>query len=317
MRTRLGDRAAAMAALIWLAGGCATFDTQIPESLEPSVKLAGTPFYPQLQNHCGPAALSTLLEASGVRPDYDEVAERVYIPGLEGSLQVEMMAAARRYDRIPYRVPGELSALLTEVEAGHPVLILQNLRVRSLPVWHYAVVIGYDRDQNQILMRSGTERELSTPTGRWMRRWDWASRWAIVVLEPGDLPVSAELPAVLRALSDFDEHGSAQARLKAWRAASEKWPREPLAWMGLGNAHYALGEREAAASHLRQTLEIRPGHWPARLNLAQLLLELDQPCRGKKVIQARSMPFDYPLMQAHGKLSIRLDQACEAKNRSG
>ncbi|MEX2499468.1 MAG: PA2778 family cysteine peptidase [Wenzhouxiangellaceae bacterium] len=300
-----------------LGSGCASFDVRIPESLEPRVDLTDTPFHPQLEHHCGPAALTTVLEASGARPEYEEVADRVYVPDLKGSLQVEMMATARNFDRIPFRVPGELSAVLAEVEAGHPVLILQNLRIRSLPAWHYAVVVGYDREHKEILMRSGTERELTTPVRRWMRQWDWASRWAIVVLEPGDLPAEPSQAAVFRALADFDENARPESRLRAWTGAAEHWPDAALVHMGLGNARYEMDRREAAADSFRQALATQPEHWPARLNLAQVLLELDRPCEGLQVIKAQAMDYDHPLVETHGTLSIRLEQACNAGNPSG
>lgn len=309
--------AAGLAALMLFAAGCATYDAHIPESLSPRVELADTPFHPQVEHHCGPAALTTVLEASGVQPEYDAVAERVYVPDLEGSLQVEMMAGARSFGRIPFRVRGELSAVLAEVEAGRPVLILQNLRVRTLPAWHYAVVVGYDREIDRILMRSGTERTLATPVSKWMRQWDWGGRWAIVVLEPGDLPVRPDRTVVLRALADFDENAGPEPRLRAWQAAAGHWPESALVHMGLGNARYALDERSAAADAFRRALDRQPQHWPARLNLAQVLLELNRACEGMEVIESESMGFDHPLVETHGKLSIKLQEACKRDNPSG
>src|SRR6056297_2279335 len=310
MSKNRGIGVAALVAPMLLAGGCATYDARIPESLSPRVELADTPFHPQLENHCGPAALTTVLEASGIRPQYDVVAERVYVPDLEGSLQVEMMASARSFDRIPFRVPGELSAVLAEVEAGHPVLILQNLRVRSLPAWHYAVVIGYDRDDDRILMRSGTEAVQETPVSKWMRQWDWASRWAIVVLAPGELPAQSDRTAIFRALADFDETAEPESRLRAWAAAAERWPDAALVHMGLGNAHYELGKHGAAVDSFRQALNHHPEHWPARINLTQVLLELHRPCEGHRVLEAGMMPLDHPLVETHGKLSIELEERC-------
>jgi hypothetical protein len=309
--------AAALAAPILFATGCASFDTRIPESLDSSVYLEDTPFHPQLENHCGPAALMTVLEASGVHPEYDAVADRVFVPELEGSLQVEMMAAARSFERIPFRVGGTLADVLAEVAGGHPVLILQNLRVRSWPAWHYAVVVGYDRADKRIVMRSGTEREMVTPANRWMRQWDWAGRWAIVVLPPGELPARPDRAPVLRALADFDERGTPHARLRAWRAAADVWPDEALVQMGLGNAHHALGEPEAAAARFREALAIRPDHWPARLNLGLVLLETGQPCKGLEIVQAEPMPFDHALVETHGNVAIRLDRACAKLREAG
>lgn len=305
------NRAVVMAAfLVLLVSGCASFDTKIPADWEPRVELTETPFYPQLEHHCGPAALITVLEASGARPSYDEVVDRIFVPGLEGSLQVELMAATRSFGRIPFRLPGRLKPVLAEVEAGRPVLILQNLRVPSMPAWHYAVVVGYDRERSEILMRSGNERLQLTPSRRWMRQWDWASRWAVVVLEPGLLPVDPHLPAVLRALSDFDDFAAAEPRLRAWRSLTERWPSEPLAWLGTGNALYALGALEAALADWARALEIDPRSWPARLNQAQTLAELDRPCHGLRVVNTEPMSPDHPLIEARARLAQSLEHGC-------
>jgi len=308
--------AAVLAALFFLLlTACAGLDTRIPDTWEPRVELSETPFYPQLQHHCGPAALITVLEASGATPTYEQVADRVYVPGLEGSLQVELMAATRSFGRIPFRLPGELLSVLAEVEAGRPVLILQNLHVPTRPAWHYAVVIGYDRERDEILMRSGSETLQATPSRRWMRQWDWASRWAIVVLEPGELPVNPQLPAVLRALADFDDHGSAEPRLRAWQAVAGRWPEEPLAWMGTGNARHELGALDEAAIDFQYALDIDPERWPVRLNLAHVLLELDRPCHGLRIVEAEPMAFDHPLREVHGRLALELEMACGSGSR--
>jgi len=308
--------AAVLAALMLLLSGCAGFDTKIPETWEPRVELRETPFYPQLEHHCGPAALITVLEASGAAPTYGEVADRIYIPELKGSLQVELMAATRSFERIPFRLPGDFLSVLAEVEGGRPVLILQNLRVRSVPAWHYAVVVGYDRKRSEVLMRSGTERLQATPARRWMRQWDWASRWAIVVLEPGQLPLNPHLPAVLRALADFDDHAPPAPRLRSWETVAERWPDEPLAWMGAGNANYELGLLEAAAINFEQALDLRPDSWPVRLNLAQVLLELERSCRAQRLVEAHGMPFDHPLVLVHGNLTLQLARACDLQSGS-
>ena len=311
MSKRPACGAAVMAApFLLLVTACATLDTTIPESWAPRVELTETPFHAQLEHHCGPAALATVLEAAGASPSYEALVDRIYVPGLEGSLQVELLATTRHYHRIPFRVPGELEAVLAEVVAGRPVLILQNLGLPSRPIWHYAVVIGYDRDRGEILMRSGEERVQVTRLRPWMRQWDWASRWAMVVLRPGELPVHREFPPIVRALADFDDHGSGHLRLQAWLAVADYWPLEALAWMGVGNAHYSLGALAEAARNFETALQLQPDHWPARLNLAVVLLEQDHSCRGRDVLAARPMASDHPWREVLGDLTERLERAC-------
>ena len=301
------ERAAVSAAFfcLWLSG-CASFDTRIPDTWEARVELQEIPFYSQQAHHCGPAALLTVLDASGVSPRYDQVVERVYVPGLEGSLQVELMAAARGFERIPFRLAGELVPVLSEINAGRPVLILQNLRLPGLPAWHYAVVVGYDRERAEILMRSGNEPLQRTPVRRWMRQWDWASRWAIVVLAPGELPVNPNRPAVLRALVDFDDQAPAGSRLLAWQSVAVQWPDESLAWIGKGNARFELGELEGAAEDFAHALVLMPESWPARLNLVQVLLMLDRPGDARRIFNAQPIGCDHPLFDVHARLQDRL-----------
>ena len=65
------------------------------------------PFFPQEKFQCGPAALAGVLAASGVEVSPEALVSEVYIPARQGSLQIEMKAAARRAGRIAYELGGE------------------------------------------------------------------------------------------------------------------------------------------------------------------------------------------------------------------
>jgi hypothetical protein len=103
-----------------------------------------------------------------------------------------------------------LDALLAEVAAGHPVLVLQNLGLDWLPRWHYAVVIGYDLERQELVLRSGTERRRITPFGVFLNTWDRAERWGIVVLPPQTLPARARPGPWLEAASGLEALGKWQ-----------------------------------------------------------------------------------------------------------
>ena len=90
-----------------------------------AVELSGTPFFPQEEYQCGPAALATVLNVAGVAAAPDDLVDQVYLPKQHGSLQIELLAATRRADRIPYRFEPTLVALRAELDAGRPVLVLQ------------------------------------------------------------------------------------------------------------------------------------------------------------------------------------------------
>ncbi len=65
-----------------------------------------------------------------------------------------MIGAARRHGRVAYVISSP-EELLVEVAAGNPVIVLQNLGLSWVPVWHYAVVIGYDGDADMVTLHSG------------------------------------------------------------------------------------------------------------------------------------------------------------------
>ncbi len=84
--------------------------------------------------------------------------DEVFIPGREGSLQLEMVAAARRHGMLVYPLQGGLESVLEEVAAGNPVLVLQNQAFSWWPRWHFAVVVGFDRERRELVLRSGITR---------------------------------------------------------------------------------------------------------------------------------------------------------------
>ncbi len=237
------------------------------------IELAGVPFYPQSAYQCGPAALATVLEHAGVAVTPEQLVSAVYLPEKKGSLQIELVAAARRYGRVPYPINPDLTGLLDTLRAGHPVLVLQNLGIANWPLWHFAVVIGFDARRDEFILRSGTTRREATSARRFVDTWKRAGNWGLVVLPPGELPPAADRERYLRAVTDMGGVAPPQALREAFTAALTRWPEDPWALVGLGNAHYGAGDARAAGAVFREVLARDPQHLVARNNLAQLLGE--------------------------------------------
>jgi Peptidase_C39 like family/Tetratricopeptide repeat len=238
-------------------------------------KVDGVPFFPQQEYYCGPAALATVLSWSGVPDTQDEAAAQVYTPGREGTLRSDMVAAARRNGRLAVPVD-RLASLAAELAAGHPVVVFQNLGLGWFPVWHYAVAIGYDVDAGDLILRSGLEARRVMPLGTFERTWARGDHWALVVLPPGELPVSADEITVLRAATGLEQAGRLRAAAAAYAAITKRWPDSLEASIGLGNAAYAAGELEAAENAFRTAVERHPEAAAAWNNLAHILGERGQ-----------------------------------------
>lgn len=259
-------RAVSVLSILFLAG-CASnpFGTAATAGWRVPVELADTPFFPQEKYQCGPAALATVLVRSGVEVRPDELVPRVYLPDREGSLQPELLAASREYGRLPYVIAPDFPSLLAEVAGGRPVLVLQNLGVKLIPAWHYAVVVGFSPEDGEVILRSGTERRRATDAGVFLRTWERGGNWGVVLLGPGELPAGPDRRQYLKAAAAAESAGHLPLAAAAYRAAIERWPDSALAAFGLGNAGYARGDLGAAERWYRQALALDPED-PATLN---------------------------------------------------
>lgn len=258
-----------------LLGGCARAP-QLPadiDALPRRVELADVQFFPQQEFQCGPAALATLLNQRGVRVTPRQLKERVFIPERQGSLQVELVAAAREQGLLVYPLRPRLEDVLKEVAAGNPVLVLQNNGLDWLPVWHYAVVVGFDRDRHELVLRSGITRRLVIDYTAFTVTWARSQRWAVLTLPADRLPATADPLRWLRAAHDLEETGRQPQAEQAYRTATQAWPQEPLGWFALANSRYAAGRLDAAEEALRHSLAARPRFAAGWYNLANLLGE--------------------------------------------
>lgn len=237
-----------------------------------SVRLDATPFFAQEDYQCGPAALAMVLNSAGLQVTPEALVPQVYLPERQGSLQAEMLAATRRQGLVAYVLQPRLEDVLREIAAGRPVVVLQNLSLPIWPRWHYAVAMGYDRDREEILLRSGTTRELRMPLSNFEYTWARGRHWAMLALPPGELPATVDEATYVSAAAAL-ERASPAAATTAYAAALKRWPTNALALLGLGNAAYARRDLAAAENAYRSAAVTHPESADAWNNLAQVLHE--------------------------------------------
>ena len=245
--------------------------------------LAEVPFFAQEDYECGPASLAMLLQAAGLHTTPEQLVAQVYLPGRKGSLQIEMMVAARRQGLPAYRLEPTLEAVLQEVAAGHPVLVFQNLSLPIYPIWHYAVVIGFDRSRGMLTLHSGRTERLEMTFSVFERTWARGEHWAMVALPVDKVPATAQAASFAGAIAAL-ERSAPQAARSAYSTALQRWPSDLVLLFGAGNTAYALGDLSAAAAAYAATAKAHPGAADAWNNLAQVLMEQGRKVEALKAI---------------------------------
>ena len=273
-------RAWALLAAALLLGGCAQLVPQTvalrtgwPAGVPQTVELADVPFFPQDDYQCGPAALATVLAHTGVAVTPESLVPQVYLPARRGSLQVEMLAAARRHGRVSYVLAPRYADLLREVAAGNPVVVLQDVGMLASE-WHYAVVNGFDYPSGTVYLRSGTRPREEMSFTALERSWIQSGYWAMVAMPPGRIPATATEDAWMHAVLAMARVADPQSAGIALATALRRWPDDQAAAVGLANHLHAQRDLEGAAGVLREARRRHPDSAIVANNLAQVLSDL-------------------------------------------
>lgn len=285
--------------------GCASLVPQTmglrdkwPPGVPERAELTRVPFFSQEAYQCGPAALASTLVNSGVQVTPELLAGQVYLPARQGSLQTEMLAAARRYNRVSYQLAPRLDDLLREVSAGTPVIVLQDTGAGPVVNWHYAVVIGYDYPAGELYLRSGDNNRLAIPFTVFEYTWRKSNYWAMLTMPPDRIPATATEQGYVSAVSAMERVSEAWSAKTAYATLLERWPGNIIASIGLANQHYAQGELHEAESVLRKAALRHPDSVPVLNNLAHTLSELGRNEEALPLIEQAIRPPDDPFANA-------------------
>ena len=260
-----------------LLTGCATPQLsgllqQVPTDLPPAAQVLEVPFFPREDYQCGPASLAMVAQFAGVPVTPEELRPQVYLPERQGSLQLEMLAATRRQGLVAWTLAPQLHELLRQVADGQPVVVLQNLSLPWAPLWHYAVVVGYEMPTQTIWLHSGLNERMAMSLRTFERTWARGRHWAMLALPPSRLPAHAQPLPWLQAAAALERVHPAAAG-QAYETAVMAWPEEPGGWLGLGNALYAQGRLDDAGLAFEAATALAPDFADAWNNLAQVRFE--------------------------------------------
>lgn len=207
----------AKSARLWLMGvfalamvGCASVEPPEFRRLPERVELNGVPFFRGNANQGAPQILAGMLSEQRVRITPGLLVKPLQLPGAEASLQSNIEELAAGYGLMVYPLDKSLSALLTQVAAGYPVM----LRFSDGTLWsepRYAMLVGYNRAKGTVLLRAGMERRRLMDFNTFESAWKDAGGWAVLILSPTQLPANVDKTRWLKIANELSRSGQVQA----------------------------------------------------------------------------------------------------------
>ena len=151
------------------------------ESHPSRYRISNVPQVVQERDYCGPAALSAVFQFWGLSRSQDELAEKLSTRHRAGSLNIDLLLAARDEGFDARGVVGNFDELKSLVAHDIPVIVLLRLNGFFSGLWHYAVVVGYDETADQIVTHAGEAQETRFSANGFLKAWSKGEYWMLVV----------------------------------------------------------------------------------------------------------------------------------------
>jgi len=278
----------ALASLIF-STGCAR-NTPLPKDGNYSSHGIDVPFVAPRSELCASTSLEMISSYWQSNSSYTprltlkELDERTLIPAKGGTLQIELIAAARANALLVYPLEPTFDALFMELKENHPVIVLVNRGFSWHELWHYAPVTGYDAKRQTILTHFGDKPNEAVSISTFESIWHRSGNWGVVLLPPSELPASASPQKYLRAAYDLEKTGMVDEAIIAYKSALSRWEQDIPILFALGNAYYSTNQISNAEERYREILLIDKTHPLTLNNLADLLCRTNRAEEALKVL---------------------------------
>lgn len=251
-----------------------------------ATELQDVPYFDQAGPQDAASTVAMLIGASNAPALPQQVAPLVQDPqsGQVGTAAVR--AAPAHFGRVGYVLRSrELDLeVVRQLQAGHAVLVLLHSGV-VLKQWRYALAIGVDPASNVFILRGPGERRREMSYGDLVAAWKDSGYWAMLSLRPGDIPENADAAEWIGDAAQMEQAGKVEAALQAYSAVTQRWPKEGLAWLGLGRDYYALHNVRGATIAYYNATRLLPNSAAAHNGLAQALV--DRQCADQAEDEAK------------------------------
>lgn len=272
-------------AALFILSGCVAKDPLPQGKVYPSTSI-NVPFIPPRQDLCGSTSIQMVAQYWQANSNYSpklslqELDQRTLLPLKGGTLQLELVSAARANGLIAYPLEPNFDALLSEIIAHHPVIVLINRSYSWYPLWHYIPVNGYDTTRKEFLTHFSDQPNEPIGIKTFAELWKRSEYWGIVLLPPGEIPASATSKKFLRSVYELEKIGMVDEAIRSYQSALIRWPEDSDIHFILGNSYYRMDRLREAEESYRSFLLSNPTHPLALNNLALLLSKTGRKTEG-------------------------------------
>lgn len=231
--------------------------------------LADFPFVLQEENYCGPATLSMAFKYYDHDIDQEEISKSVFLKEGEGTYQTLMLREIRKNGFYAINI-NHYEDMIKEINNDSPVIVFHNLGFDWYPLWHYAIVYGYDLDKEIFYVHSAAEKAKEWEMDKFERSWRRGDNWAVVVNPVDKLSLTGSELEHMRSAAFIESfHGAEKAKI-AYQKILEKWPNSLMANMGLGNVYLKENNKELALKFYLKAQKIDPENKVVKNNISYM-----------------------------------------------
>lgn len=152
------------------------------EKIPPLYYLQEVPFYPGDDFQCGPSVLAGALNFIGYDVKPEDISKEIYIGGVRGTLNIDMVSYAQRFEGVSVsEFRGDIASLKENLLSGHPLIVFVDLGIWSIRKGHYMLVVGYDDSREGVVVYSGAEKDKFISYGDFLRIWKRGGYWTLLI----------------------------------------------------------------------------------------------------------------------------------------
>jgi ABC-type bacteriocin/lantibiotic exporter with double-glycine peptidase domain len=171
--------------LLFLTGCVATSNSQVVRSFSKSAAvIPSVPFFPQKDQLCGPASLQSIFAFWGKNIPQEEISKAIYLPQIKGTFNFDLVTYARSVGFQTDLPPGSLEEIERQIRNNHPVIAFLNLGNAFFPLGHYIVIIGYDKELQELIFHSGMNEFETMSYRTFLKQWQSTDSWMLVISPP-------------------------------------------------------------------------------------------------------------------------------------